>query len=49
MNWAEDFSPAALAVQPGDAGRLAELFREWGFRSLLAEVTIGETRQPDLI
>lgn len=45
----ENFSAASLAVQPADAGRLAELFREWGFRSLLAEVTIGETRQPDLI
>jgi len=45
----EDFSAVSLAVQPGDAGRLAELFREWGFRSLLAEVTVGETRQPDLI
>lgn len=45
----EVFSAALLAVQLGDAGRLAELFREWGFRSLLAEVTVGETRQPDLI
>lgn len=45
----EGFSAVSLAVQPADAGRLAELFREWGFRSLLAEVTVGETRQPDLI
>lgn len=44
-----EFSAATLAVKPGDAGRLAELFREWGFRSLLAEVMAGQARQPDLI
>lgn len=40
---------SALAIQPGDAGQLAELFREWGFRSLLAEVLAGAVQQPDLI
>lgn len=44
-----EFPAEALAVKPADAGRLAELFREWGFRSLLAEVLTGPTRQPDLI
>jgi DNA polymerase-1 len=38
-----------LRVQVADAGRLAELFRGWGFRSLLAEVLAGSPRQPDLI
>jgi len=33
-----DFSPAALAEQPVNAGRLVELFGEWGFRSLRAEL-----------
>lgn len=43
------FEPEALALKPADAGRLAELFREWGFRSLLAEVQAGLIRQPELI
>jgi DNA polymerase-1 len=38
-----------LVVKPADAGRLAELFREWGFRSLLAEVLAETRRQPELI
>ena len=33
-----EFSPAALAEQPVNAGKLAELFGEWGFRSLRAEM-----------
>jgi DNA polymerase I len=33
-----DFSPAALAEQPADVARLAELFELWGFRSLRAEL-----------
>jgi len=44
-----EFSAATLAVKPADAGQLAELFRGWGFRSLLAEVLAESTRQPELI
>lgn len=44
-----EFSAEALAVKPADAGQLAELFRGWGFRSLLAEVLAESTRQPELI
>jgi DNA polymerase-1 len=33
-----EFSADGLAVRPADAGRLAELFGRWGFRTLLAEV-----------
>ena len=35
-----DFSPAALAEKPADIGRLRELYRRWGFRTLLA--ALGE-------
>lgn len=45
----QDFAPDALTGKPADTGRLAELFREWGFRSLLAEVLAGTGRQPELI
>ena len=34
------FSPAALAEKPADAGRLRELYRRWGFKTLLA--ALGE-------
>lgn len=44
-----EFSPAALAEQPVNAGRLAELFGEWGFRSLRAELEAGRTRQENLL
>jgi DNA polymerase-1 len=44
-----DFSAEALVVKPGDAGRLAELFREWGFRSMLAEIEASQVRQQELI
>lgn len=44
-----EFSAETLVVRPADAGRLAELFREWGFRSMLAEALAGAARQPDLI
>ena len=36
-----EFSPAALAAQPVNAGQLAELFGAWGFRSLRAELEAG--------
>jgi DNA polymerase-1 len=45
----EKVALATTAVHPADAVRLAELFREWGFRSLLAEVTAGTERQVELI
>jgi hypothetical protein len=32
-----------------DRSRLADLYRAWGFRSLLAEVLGAPTRQPELI
>lgn len=44
-----DFNAEALLIQPGDAHQLAELFRGWGFRSLLAEVMAQPGRQPELI
>ncbi len=38
------FAPAELVEQPGDPQRLAELYGEWGFRSLRAELiaSLGE-------
>ena len=45
----QEFDAAALALKSADAGRLAELFREWGFRALLAEVLAQTGRQPELI
>lgn len=44
-----DFSPPKLAVGDADAGRLAELFRGWGFRSMLAELEASQVRQQTLI
>lgn len=38
-----------LTVQVADFGRLADLFREWGFRTLLAETLAATGVQPDLI
>ena len=32
------FSPVELAEKPADAGRLAELYRRWGFKTLLADL-----------
>jgi len=45
----KDFSAEALVVKPADVGRLAELFREWGFRGMLTEIMAGTARQPELI
>lgn len=45
----KNFTAESLVVKPGDAGSLAELFREWGFRSLLAEVLTKAEQQPELI
>lgn len=41
------FSPDDLAVKPADAGRLAELFGRWGFRTMPAE--LETSRQAVLI
>ncbi len=37
-----EFALDEMAAQPADAGRLAALFRQWGFRSLLAELESGK-------
>ena len=37
----DTFSPAALAEQPADTARLRELYRRWGFKSLLAALGEG--------
>lgn len=36
------FSPAELAEKPADAGRLAGLYRRWGFKTLLAGLEARE-------
>lgn len=43
------FEPETLAVRAPDSGRLAELFRTWGFRSMLAEIERSQVRQQELI
>ncbi len=45
----QNFGAETVVVKPAAPGRLAELFREWGFRSLLAEVLAETQRQPELI
>jgi len=45
-----DFSPAELTEKPADAGRLAELFRQWGFNGMLKALeTPAESRPAVLI
>jgi DNA polymerase-1 len=44
-----EFSADALVARPADAGRLMELYRGWGFRSMLAELESAQTRQQELI
>jgi len=45
-----DFSPAGLVEKPADAGRLAGLFRSWGFNGLLAALEkTAESRQAVLL
>jgi DNA polymerase-1 len=39
-----EFSPDELAEQPANAGRLRELYRRWGFKSLLAALE-GSARE----
>jgi DNA polymerase-1 len=36
-----DFSPQDLTEKPADAGRLAELFRQWGFNGMLKELEMS--------
>jgi len=43
-----EFASEELAVKPPDAAALRELYRRWGFRSLLAELESAET-QPALL
>jgi DNA polymerase-1 len=38
-----------LEVRPPDAGRLAVLYREWGFKSLLAQLPAPESAQGQLL
>lgn len=44
-----EFSPEALTVKPVAGEQLAELYRRWGFRSLLAELESAQVRQQVLI
>jgi DNA polymerase-1 len=45
-----DFSPAELTGKPADAGRLAELFRQWGFNGMLKALEVpAESRQAVLL
>ena len=44
-----EFLPAALAVKPVNEKRLAELYRGWGFRGLLAELEASQMEQRSLI
>jgi DNA polymerase-1 len=45
-----EFSPEALAEKPADAGRLIELFRQWGFKGMLQALEkSGDDRQAALI
>jgi DNA polymerase I len=44
-----EFSPDDLAEKPADADRLRELFRHWGFRSMLAELESAGVRQAVLL
>jgi hypothetical protein len=45
-----DFSPAELTGKPADAGRLAELFRQWGFNGMLKALEMPvESRQAVLL
>jgi DNA polymerase I len=43
-----EFSVEAMAEKPVDAGRLAELFRRWGFKTMLGELESSRARQEAL-
>ena len=44
-----DFSPAELTGKPEEAGRLAELFRQWGFNGMLQALEMPADRQAVLL
>lgn len=44
-----DFSPEELTGKPADAGRLAELFRQWGFNGMLKALEMPADRQAVLL
>ena len=44
-----DFSPEKLAVGAADVDRLGELFRRWGFKSMLSELESARVLQPVLL
>jgi hypothetical protein len=44
-----DFSPEELAVKAANADRLGELFRQWGFKSMLAELESAPACQAVLL
>jgi DNA polymerase-1 len=44
-----DFSPAELTGKPAEAGRLAELFRQWGFNGMLQALEMPADRQTVLL
>jgi DNA polymerase-1 len=44
-----DFSPAELTGKPAEAGRLAELFRQWGFNGMLQALEMPADRQAVLL
>lgn len=44
-----EFLPQDLLVKPGSAERLVELYTDWGFRGMLAELKSPQERQQSLI
>ena len=44
-----EFVPADLVVKPGSVERLVELYTDWGFRGMLAELKSPQARQQSLI
>ena len=49
VDFDHEFVADDLAVKAVDGARLAELYRGWGFKSLLAELEAGQNRQQNLI
>jgi DNA polymerase-1 len=44
-----EFVPEDLVVKPGSVERLVELYTDWGFRGMLAELKSPQERQQSLI
>jgi hypothetical protein len=44
-----EFVPEDFVVKPGSVARLVELYTEWGFRGMLAELKSPQERQQSLI